>query len=173
MTEIICILATGKSRAARESVAKVLKGELDKADKRVLITHFADPLKDICRKWFDWDGRMDDAGRSLLQYIGTDIVRARLPDFWIDFTMNLLSMMGDEWDYVIIPDCRWPNEVNLDRYGFQPRHILLESKYSSAGIHTPEKLFGITTPDFTIVSDDTIDRLRSDVAVVAHQLLYD
>jgi|GEM_PF-4270820 len=82
----------------------MLKDELEHNKKRVLITHYSDPLKQICRNWFGWDGRMDAEGRSFLQYIGTNIVCARQPDFWVDYTLGLLSMMGDEWDYVIIPD---------------------------------------------------------------------
>jgi hypothetical protein len=168
MTEIVCISAAGKAKAAKNSVARMLKDELEKDQKRVLIAHYADPLKSICRNWFGWDGRMDDEGRSFLQYVGTDIVRARRPDFWVDFTLGLLSMLGNEWDYVIIPDCRHPNEFDLERYGFQPRHIRIEDKglnMRGRGRQTsPDK------PEFTIVDGTAPERLRSDVAVVAHTL---
>ena len=163
MTEIVCISATGKARAVKDSVARMLKDELEKDRKRVLITHYADPLKQICRNWFDWNGRMDAEGRSFLRYVGTDIVRARRPDFWVDFTLGLLSMMGDEWDYVIIPDCRHPNELDLERYGFHSRHIRIDG----GGLDT---MLSKTAPDFTI-ADDTEGHLTSDVAAVARNLV--
>lgn len=165
MTEIICISAAGKARTCRETVAKLLRGELSKAEKRVLVTHFADPLKQICRNWYGWDGKMDDSGRSLLQYIGTDTVRAKRPDFWVDYTLGLISMFCDDWDYVIIPDCRWPNEMDLGRYGFQPRFIQIDGKNVSSDNLTP-------APDFTIVYNDSSDQLRSDVTRIADNLLY-
>ena len=165
MTEIICIMANGKASVNKELVAKLLRGELEKADKRVLVARFADPLKLICRNWFDWDGRMDDAGRSLLRYIGTDVVRARLPDFWADFTLNLLSLLRDEWDYVIIPDSRYPNELDMSRYSFQPRQILIGER------HSLEKMPGHMKPEFAIAYDDALDQLRSNIAAVVHRLL--
>ena len=173
MTEIICLLGTGKARAGKETVARMLKEELVKADKRVLITHFADPLKLICRNWFNWDGRMNDEGRSLLHYVGTDIVRARLPNFWVDFTLSLLSIMGDEWDYVIIPDCRWPNELDFERHGFRTRHIQIESRRVATGVHTPERLPGKSAPEFIIVNDESSpDKLRREVEAVAQCLIF-
>jgi len=165
MAEIICISAADKARADKESVAKLLKEELKKENKRVLIARFADPIKHICRDWFGWNGLMDDVGRSFLRYVGTEIVRARRPDFWVDFMVGLLSMLGSEWDYVIIPDCRQPNELDMERYGFQPRHIRVEGK----GAY-PAGPLGNTAPDFTIKSDSP--RLRSDVAAVAQNLVY-
>jgi len=172
LTEIICISAAGKARPDKEIVAQMLKGELKKAKKRVLITRFADPIKHICRNWYNWNGRMDDIGRSLMQYVGTDIVRAQRPDFWVDFTMGLLSLMGDEWDYVIIPDCRWPNEMDLGRYGFQARHLRIEDKRGGAATTGGSAPPGNPAPDFTLVSDASPDQLRSDVAAIAETLLY-
>ena len=170
MTEIICI--SGKAMAGdKEMAARMLKEELEKGKKRVLITHYADPLKRICRDWFGWDGRMDATGRSFLRYVGTDIVRSQRPDFWVDFTLGLLSMMGDEWDYVIIPDCRHHNEIDLERYGFQPRHIRIEGNPMRQNAHTQRGPLGRAAPDFTIVHDDMPGRLRSEVAAVAQNLV--
>ena len=159
MTEIVCISGAGPGK---DMVARLLKEELEKAEKRVLITYFAAPLRQICRNWFNWNGQNDDAGRSMLQYVGTEIVRTRQPDFWVDFTMGLLSMMGDEWDFVIIPDCRHPNELDLERYGFQSRHVRVEGRYPQDGPLSK------IAPDFAVTSD----AMRDDAAAVAHRLLY-
>lgn len=166
MTEIVCVSSVGKARATQEFAANMLKEELEKDKKRVLVTRLSDPLKHICRNWFGWDGRPDDAGRSLLRYFGTNIVRARRPDFWVDFTLGLLSMVGDEWDFVIIPDCRYPNEFDLGRYGFRPRHVRLEEE------GTPQYAHRLPTPDFTVVIGNTPGQLRRDMAAVAQGLVY-
>lgn len=83
----------------------------------VLITHYADLLKYVCEKFFGWDGNKDEFGRSLLQYVGTNKVRAAIPTFWVDFIVKILSIFRNEWDYVIIPDCRFINEYEIpDQY---------------------------------------------------------
>jgi len=163
MTEMICVYGAGPGK---DAIARLLKEELERGEKRVLITYFAAPLRLICRNWFGWNGQNDDAGRSTLQYVGTDIVRARQPDFWVDFTMGLLSMMGDEWDYVIVPDCRHANELDLERYGFQARRVRVEGRYPLEGP------LGKIAPDFTIASGAVPVRLCDDVATVAQRLLY-
>lgn len=46
------------------------------------------------------------------------------PDFWVNFVASMLTMFKDEWDYVIIADTRFPNEISvLKEYGFDVMHI--------------------------------------------------
>ena len=56
-------------------------------------------------------------GRDLLQYVGTNVIRKQRPDYWVDFVIDFLSMFKNQWDYVIIPDCRFPNEIDKWREG--------------------------------------------------------
>lgn len=115
--KIICI--SGKARHGKDTVAKCLSEHLKESGNSVLVTHFADLLKYVCKQFFGWDGEKDEHGRSLLQYVGTDRIRGIFPNYWVSFIINILTVFNDEWDYVIIPDCRFPNEYELFRkYGF-------------------------------------------------------
>lgn len=105
------ILIAGKAQHGKDQSAKFLKEKLEKQNKKVLITHYGDLVKFICEKFFGWDGNKDVKGRTLLQYVGTDVIREIKPNYWVDFIINLLSMFKNEWDYVIIPDTRFPNEI--------------------------------------------------------------
>lgn len=53
----------------------------------------------------------DEDGRQLLQYVGTDVIREHNPDYWVEFIISVLNFFYGDWDYVLIPDCRFPNEV--------------------------------------------------------------
>ena len=108
---VICI--SGKAQHGKDTVAKMLYDNLSSKGHKVLITHCADLLKYICRTFFDWDGEKDDKGRTLLQHIGTDVVRKQKPDFWVNFIKSVLELFKNEWDYVLIPDCRFLNEYEL------------------------------------------------------------
>ena len=79
---------------------------------KVLITHYGDLVKYICKTFFNWNGEKDENGRHILQYVGTDIVREQKPDYWVSFVLDMLELFGDNWDYVIIPDARFPNEID-------------------------------------------------------------
>ena len=97
----------------KDFIAKEIKSQLEQNGNKVLITHFADLLKYICKSFFNWNGKKDNEGRALLQYVGTDIIRENNPNYWVKFLVGILEMFYNEWDYVLIPDCRFPNEVDI------------------------------------------------------------
>ena len=107
--QVICI--SGKAQHGKDTTAGIVKNLLEYMDHKVLIMHYADLLKYICKTYFGWDGNKDDKGRTLLQYVGTDVVRAKDPEYWAKFVLNFLKLFKDEWEYVLIPDCRFPNEI--------------------------------------------------------------
>lgn len=117
MKKVICI--SGKAQHGKDTTANILKSALEERGNRVLIAHYGDLVKHICRQFFNWNGEKDEAGRTLLQYVGTDIVRTQRPDYWVDFIIDMLVMFEDKWDYVLIPDCRFPNEVAKMKHEFE------------------------------------------------------
>ena len=121
MKKVICI--SGKAQNGKDTTASILKDVLEERDNRVLIFHYADLLKYLCKQYFGWDGEKDDAGRTLLQHVGTDIIRAQDPNYWVNFAVNFLKMFEGEWDYVLIPDCRFPNEINTMETHFDCMHL--------------------------------------------------
>lgn len=111
MTNMKIILISGKATAGKDASANILKNILEANNKKVLITHYADLLKYIAKTFFNWNGEKDEYGRQLLQWLGTDIIRNKRPDYWVDFISDFLKLFPSEWDYVIIPDVRFPNEI--------------------------------------------------------------
>lgn len=105
------ILLSGHSGCGKDYVANIMKQELEAKNKKVLITHYADLLKYILKTFFNWNGEKDEHGRHLLQYVGTDTIRKQNPDYWVDFITNIITMFSNEWDYILIPDTRFPNEI--------------------------------------------------------------
>lgn len=111
------ILISGKAQNGKDTSANFFKEILEDQGKSVLIMHYSDLLKFICKEYFGWNGEKDETGRTLLQYVGTDLVRAREPNFWVDHIVHFLKVFNDKWDYVIIPDTRFPNEIRRIREG--------------------------------------------------------
>ena len=106
---IICV--SGKAQHGKDTCAGIMQRLLEERGKRARIIHYADLLKYLCKTYFDWNGEKDDYGRTLLQRVGTDTVRAQKPNYWVDFVIDFLKLFPNEWDYVLIPDTRFPNEV--------------------------------------------------------------
>jgi hypothetical protein len=106
------ITVSGAARHGKDSTANILKEKLESFHKKVLIIHMADYLKFICEKYYGWDGQKNEAGRKILQITGTEKVRSKFPDFWVDIVIKFLEAFGKDFDYILIPDTRFPNEIN-------------------------------------------------------------
>lgn len=107
------ISISGKAQHGKDTTATFLKDALEKRGKKVLVAHYGDLVKYVCTTFLGWDGKKDTAGRTMLQLVGTDTVRSKDPDYWVRFVLFMVDTLKDAgaWDYVLIPDCRFPNEV--------------------------------------------------------------
>lgn len=168
--KVFCI--SGKAGHGKDTFANILSNKLMEKDQRVLTIHYADLLKWMCQKLFDWDGVKDDEGRHLLQYVGTNVIRKQNPDFWVGFVADVLGFFGDEWDYVLIPDCRFPNEIEFLRSrGFDVTHIrIVRSGFKSAlsaeqKAHPSETALDDYPVDVVIRNNGTLDELYDSVVV--------
>lgn len=162
---------SGRAQHGKDTTANMLKKLMEQKGKTVLIFHYADLLKHICRSYFDWDGKKDDAGRRILQYVGTDVIRAKQPDYWVDFATGFLRLFPDEWDYVLIPDCRFPNEVDcLGQAGFDMMHVrIVRPGFKSPlspeqQMHPSETALDHTVPDHWVYNDGTLGDLENTIA---------
>ena len=88
------ILISGKAQHGKDTLAGMLKNHLEDKSYRVLIAHYGDLVKYVCEKFFNWDGNKDEAGRTLLQYVGTDVVRKQNENFWAGFITFLFLIHG-------------------------------------------------------------------------------
>ena len=169
--KIICI--SGKAQNGKDTTANFLKPELEARGKRVLISHFGDLVKFICRTYFEWDGQKDEKGRHILQYVGTDIIRAQMPDYWVDFIADMLTFFGDKWDYVLIPDCRFPNEIEkFGERGFDAISLrVIRDNFESPLTKEQQKHISETALDnysfdYVVYNSSTLDALGEYIRTV-------
>lgn len=166
--KVICI--SGKAQHGKDTTAGMMKTALEGMGHTVLIAHYGDLLKYVCRAFFGWNGEKDAYGRSLLQKVGTGIVREQRPNFWVDFIKDLLSMFPNEWDFVIIPDSRFPNEIeSLKQAGLSVIHLRVRRENFESPLtteqqnHPSETALDHVVPDFLIVNDGTLEDLYNKV----------
>jgi hypothetical protein len=161
---------SGHAQNGKDTVAELIKNSLKADGNRVLVAHYADLLKYMCRTFFDWDGNKDEKGRHILQYVGTDIIRKQAPDFWVDFISSVLMYFKENWDYVLIPDTRFPNEINkLLSNGFDVTHIRVVRPNFESSLteeqqkHPSETALDNVNPDFYIYNEGSIEELQSKI----------
>lgn len=165
---IVCI--SGKARSGKDTTATMLESYILSGNKKVIIIHYADLLKYICKQFFGWNGEKDESGRSLLQRVGTDIVRAKDEDFWVSFVARFLNVFADNWDCAIIPDCRFPNEISRmkefgDAIGATVTHLRITRNSADSALtadqraHSSETALDEVNPDYTIDNSGDVEDL--------------
>lgn len=107
------ILLSGKAQSGKDFIANIMKQQFEENGNKVLVTHYADLLKYILKTFFNWDGKKDKKGRDLLQRVGTDVIRKKMPDYWVNFISQMISFFPNGWNYILIPDARFPNEIEV------------------------------------------------------------
>lgn len=172
--KVICI--SGKAQNGKDSTAEALRASLENDGHSVLIAHYGDLVKYVCKQFFAWNGEKDEYGRSLLQSVGTDVIRAARPDYWVDFVTSILELFPDEWDYVLIPDSRFPNEIEAMKEKFHAIHIRVDRPGFISPLtpeqqaHPSETALDGYPADHYIINDGTLADLRKKTASFAFDL---
>lgn len=168
MRNFICI--SGKAQNGKDTSAKIFRDELIARGHSVLLIHLADLLKYICKAFFNWNGEKDEAGRTLLQRVGTNVIRKVEPDFWVNFIAKVTGFFKDTWDYIIIPDTRFPNELEkLKAYDAKVFHVRIIRKNFKSPLteeqqrHPSETALDGVESDFTLINDKGINDLYDDI----------
>ena len=134
------ILISGKAENGKSTVAFMVKSILESKGKRVLKIAYADLVKYVCKQYFEWDGQKDIVGRSILQRVGTDIVRAKNPNYWVDFVINFVKLFEDDYEFVVIDDARFGSELTRwDRDGWDTFSVRVTREGHISSL-TPEQL---------------------------------
>lgn len=167
--KVFCI--SGKAQHGKDTTAAFFKDALEADGYSVLIVHYGDLLKYVCKTFFGWNGEKDEYGRSLLQRVGTDIIRNKNPDYWVGFVRDMLMFFDGEWDYVLIPDCRFPNEVDeMKKTGMDVVHLrvfrqgFVSPLTPEQQAHPSETALDNTIPDYYINNFGTLNDLRNTIS---------
>ena len=179
------MLISGKAGHGKTTFANLLEKELVANERSVLRIAFADYLKYICTKYYGWDGVKNERGRKILQRIGTDVVRARDSNFWADIVARLINALDEEYDYYIIDDVRFPNEiesfplssslhVRLERYVNEKERYINPLMTEEELTHISEVALDDYAPDIFIVNfNDNLKLLQESANKLAEDLIND
>ena len=122
MTDQIVIGIGGKKTAGKDFTANIIKEFFESKDEKVQLIAFADTLRDVTKTLgIDVDGIYASGQkdslilpgwnmtlRELLQYLGTDCLRLKNENVWVD---SAHSKIGPDANVVIFTDVRFENEI--------------------------------------------------------------
>lgn len=164
------ILISGKARAGKDLSANILKEYFTEEGKTSIILHYADFLKSFCREHLGYKGKDVEGGRELLQWFGTDVVRNNYEDTWVDIMLALLKGIRNEYDYIIISDVRFPNEIEKIKSNFKSVTLRIVRNNEKNELLSDEKKHISETAldnyefEHVIFNNGTIDELKNSLS---------
>ena len=113
MNKPIILLISAKAQHGKDSFADAfIKEAQGVCGYRCLRIKYGDILKYVCKEYFGWNGEKDEVGRQMLQQVGTNLCRSNNPNIWLNCVKEIVKGLQTEYDFVLIPDCRFPNELD-------------------------------------------------------------
>lgn len=120
------ILISAKAQNGKDTCSDYLKNKLESNGSKVAVMHYAYYLKDILIRFYGWDGKCkSEYWRSMFQYLGTDKIRNKMkkPLFHVNRVCEDIQIIEDDFDYVIIPDTRFINEIHYPKALFPDKVV--------------------------------------------------
>ncbi len=158
------VLISGHARSGKDYIANKLKDYIiNEQNQTCVITHYADTLKDFCRINFGYQDKKDQNEREMLQTIGTDIGRRNYENTWVDIIIALIKGVGCEYDYILIPDARFPNEIQkvIDTFG--------KDKVKTVRVSRIGEKSDLTDEQKHHQSETALDEWKFDIVIYNHE----
>ena len=174
------ILIAGKARAGKDTTALLLKEIYTEKGKKTINLAYGNYIKEYAKNISDWDGRDETKPRSLLQRLGTDIIRKDIdPNFFVKRLCDDIKVYSYFFDVITVSDVRFPNEIDgpsamfkdiikikIIRDNFVSNLTDVEKKHI-----TETALDNYNDYDFVIHNDGTISDLRKKKKKIVEELM--
>ena len=107
-------LIGGKARNGKDTLASFMQEVYESNGKKCCIMHVGNYIKHFAIDYFGWDGNDETKPRTLLQQLGTDIIRQKMnkPLFFINRLKEDIEVLENFFEVAIIADVRLPLEFD-------------------------------------------------------------
>ena len=165
-------LLSGKARHGKDTIAGYLKEFYEKDGKKVIFSRAGKYIKFYAMEMTGWDGSEETKPRTLLQELGTDVIRNKLnkAEMFIDRQIDDIEIYSYFYDAIIVPDIRLPKEIDSVKAKFDNvvaihiNRINFESDLSSnQQSHITETAMDNYTNFDYEVTNDTLEQLEKDI----------
>ncbi len=120
MTPLIFIIA-GKARVGKDTTGGYIIDYLKENGYSPIRMAYAKYLKMYAMDYFNWDGKEETKPRTLLQELGTEVIRIKMnkPNFLVNRTCDDIKILSNYFDSFVICDAREEKEITIPKEVFE------------------------------------------------------
>lgn len=176
----VIFIVSGKANAGKDTTCELIDNYAKLKELTPVNLQFSSYIKMYAKVISGWNGKEDTKPRSLLQQLGTDIIRKNIDNmFFIKRIIGDIMVYSYYCDVITISDARLPEEinsiynsfknvvrVNVTRPGFNNNLNAKEKKHL-----TETALDNYHDYDYDIVNDGTIEELNEKIIKMVNEVL--
>lgn len=164
------VLVSGKSESGKDYISDVMEDYLVLSGYRVKCISLGDFLKFICCAYFDWDGKDKYNSRDLFFSTSDKIHEVRY-DFIVEVVSFLIELIADKYDFIIVRDVRFKNELNFLAKRFET-HLVRVERPGYKNKMTQEQRENISETDLDDISFEHIVNNSTDEGRIYQTLTF-
>lgn len=178
--EPIIFVVAGKANSGKDTTCELINNYVMLKNLKSVNLQFSSYIKMYAKKISGWNGNEDTKPRSLLQELGTEVIRNKIDNnFFIKRIIGDITVYSYYCDVITISDARLPEELDGIKNSFKnvfkvriERPNFENSLNSNERKHITEVgLDNYSDYDFIIVNDGTIEDLNKKVINMIEEVI--
>ena len=176
----IIFIVSGKANTGKDTTCDFIRANMLLKNIKSIKLQFSSYIKMYAKELSSWDGSEKTKPRTLLQELGTDVIRKNLgDDFFVKRMVDDINVYSYYLDVITISDTRFPIEIdtiynnfdnviriNVERPNFENNLNNLERKHiSETALDNYDKY------DYKLVNDGTLDDLNNKIKDMLEEVL--
>lgn len=169
--DIIVYIIGGHARNGKDTTANYIKEYYENIGKKVINLQFSRYIKDYAKCITNWDGKEETKPRELLQYLGTELIRNKIDNFFfINRVIEDIKVYSYFFDIVTISDARLVEEFERIKSSFENVYSIkvIRLNYESEMTakqqrHSTEKALDNYNNFDYVISASTLEELKRKV----------
>lgn len=170
----------GKANAGKDTTCELINNYIKRKGLKSINLQFSSYIKMYAKNITNWSGSEDDKPRSLLQMLGTEIIRNEIDQkFFIKRIIDDIKVYSYYFDVITISDARFPDEVTDVANSFNrvykisiTRPNFINKLNDNEKMHLSElALDDYNDFDYYIVNDGSIDELNNKIINIIDEVI--
>lgn len=178
--EPIILVVAGKSGSGKDTFCKMLKEYVKEKELKTINLQFSSYIKTYAKNITNWDGSEDTKPRTLLQELGTEIIRNNIDKkFFINRIIDDIKVYSYFFDIITISDARLPEELdeiysafnNVYKINIKKDNVINKLDEKQSKHHTEIALDNYDNYNFIIENNGSLDELKEKMINIIDEVI--
>lgn len=173
-------IVSGKANSGKDTSCEFINNYIKLKELKCINLQFSSYIKMYAKNISGWDGSEEEKPRTLLQELGTDIIRRKIDnEFFIKRIIDDIKVYSYYFDVITISDARFKEELdsiyncfnNVYRINIKRPNFVSKLSSKEKTHITEVALDNYNNYEFEIINDSSLDDLNKKIKNIIDEVL--